>query len=227
MATKKPPLGVKLDHFKVYKQYYYTEEKPLKVKLKGQFDKAALPAAIEHMPYFANPASKNKSRILDKNAHLAFYGLHGRREPRRVVLLRNQFGLQRLIIGDPVFLLVPSQKLERGSSFPRRLDHFKAYRVLRGELIDRTVLLADQIDPKNKVEVDEPVLFCVPVSKTHGRRVTRIVNPRAHLTFYSITPHVYREHKVSRDQFGEHKLLLATSVFLGVPTEKLGFDPLG
>lgn len=226
MAVKKIAIIPRLDHFKVYKQYYYHEQ-PKKVRLKGQFDKTALPGAIDDMPYFAMPVSKNRSRIINKNAHLAFYELYNKTEPRRVVLLRNQFGLQKLLIGRPLFLLVPSQKIERGSVFPKKLDHFKAYQVLRGSLIDKTVLLADQIDRQNKVEVEKPVLFCVPVAKTYGRKTTPVANPKAHLTFYSITPKIYRVPKASKDQFGQHKLLIATSVFLGVPSAKLDWEAVG
>jgi hypothetical protein len=123
-----------------------------------------------------------------------------------------------------VYLLAPSQKVEEGSAFPRRLDHYKAYQVLEGQLVNRTVTLADQIDRQDKVEVTKPVLFCVPVAKTVGKNTTRIVQPKAHLSFYTITPSQHRLPKTSKDQFGEHKLLLATSVFLGVPTLKIDYQ---
>ncbi len=216
-----------LDHFKVYKQYIYTDQKPTSVRLKGQFDQSALPAEIDHMVYFANPVSKNRVKPVDRNAHLAFYELHGPPEPRRVVVFCNQFGLQKILIGQPRFLLVPSEKVERGSAFPKKLDHFKAYEVLEGRAIDRTVLLADQVDKRNKVVVERPSFFCVPVAKTHKDQTFKVQNPRGHLTFYSITPKIYRVPKPSRDQFGDHKLLLATSVYLGSPTVKLAWDPIG
>ncbi len=212
-------VALKLDHFKVYKQYYPT--KSYSVRVQGQFDKIQVPARLHQMDYFANPARKNGSRIINKQAHLAFYQLIQRREPRRVVILRNQFGLQRLILGRPLYLLVPSQKIEKGSRFPRGLDHFKAYQVLAGEHLLRKVSLVDQMSKEQSVEVDRPEFFCVPVRKLYGRKATGISNRRGHLTFYSITPKINKVPKVSKDQFGEHKLLLATSVFLGVPSLKL------
>ncbi len=99
--------------------------------------------------------------------------------------------------------------------------------MLEGKLIDKTVVLTDQVDRQNKVEVEKPVFFCVPVAKSYGGKVTGVVNPKAHLTFYTITPKIYRVPKASRDQFGKRKLLLATSVFLGVPTEKLDYEVYG
>ena len=219
-----PSDNLRLDHFKVYKQYLQTGLRRRRVKLKGQFDRSAVTGRICHMPYFANPVRKNRGRLVSKNAHLAFYELHGPKEPRRLVVLRNQFGLQCLQIGQAGFLLVPSQKVERGSAFPKRLDHYKAYQVLDGRGIDRDVLLADQIDRQDRVEVTRPEWFCVPVAKAYANKTTRPANPRAHLTFYTVTPRIHEAPKTSRDQFGDHKLLLATSVLLGVPTLKIDWD---
>ena len=225
MATDRFSIQLKLDHFKVYKQYNPTE--PRSVRVQGQFDKIQVPAKLDHMDYFANPVSKNGSQIINKQAHLAFYSLTQKREPRRIVILRNQFGIQKLLLGRPVYLLVPSEKIERGSTFPKRLDHFKAYQVLEGQDVSRKVSLVDQIDKQKSVEVDRPEYFCVPVTKLYGKKPTRITNPKGHLTFYSITPKVYKVPKESKDQFGRHKLLLATSVFLGVPTLKIEWEAIG
>jgi len=215
---------LKLDHFKVYKQYLPTKSQ--RVVLKGQFDRRRLPAELERMSYFATPVRKNSSKMIDQNAHLGFYELHGRPEPRRVVLIRNQFGLQRLYLDEPRYLLVPAEKVERGSAPPKRLDHFKAYYVLQGEPLNRPATLSDQIERSERVRVARPVFFCVPVEKTHGRKTTKIQNPEGHLTFYSITPGRHEVEKTARDQFGEHKILLATSVMLGVPSLKYEFEPM-
>lgn len=227
MAQAKEANELKLDHFKVYKQYYYAEQRPLKLQLQGQFDQAPVAAEIDHMLYFATPVRKNTSPLVDKNAHLAFYSLHGPRERRRVVVLKNQFGLQKLLLGPALYLLVPSHKVEEGSTFPSQLDHYKAYQVLEGQLVDKNVVLADQIDRQDRVEVTKPALFCVPVAKTVNDKTSRIVNAKAHITLYDITPRRHRVRKTSKDQFGEHQLVLATSVFLGVPTQKLDWGVVG
>jgi len=218
--------ALKLDHFKVYKQYQPTQG--AKVRLQGQFDKTAIAAKVDQMDYYSTPVSKSNSKIINRNAHLAFHQLHQtKQEPRRVVVFKNQFGLQKLILGRPFYLLAPSQKLEKGLSFPKRLDHFKAYRVLYGEPINRPVSLADQFDKQAKVEVERPDYFCVPVKKTHGTKTTPISNPRGHLVFYTIQPKIYKIPKGSKDQFGTTKMLLGTSVLLGVPTIKLDWAPYG
>lgn len=216
---------LKLNHFKVYKQYELTG--PEEVSLRGQFDRKPVRAKLQQMDYFANPVRKNRARIWDKNAHLGFYQLHGPSEPKRVVVIRNQFGLQKLILGRPVYLLVPSEKIEKGSAFPKNLDHYKAYDVLEGQAIFEKVRLADQIDKQEKISVEKPRLFCVPVRKVHGKKKFGVRKRKAHLTFYDITPKIYKVPKRGKDQFGKHKLLLATSVFLGVPTIKLDWDQLG
>lgn len=136
-------------------------------------------------------------------------------------------GLQKLLLGPALYLLVPSHKVEEGSTFPSQLDHYKAYQVLEGQLVDKNVALADQIDKQDRVEVTKPALFCVPVAKTVNDKTSRIVNAKAHLTFYDITPRRHRVRKTSKDQFGEHQLVLATSVFLGVPTLKLDWGVVG
>lgn len=210
---------LKLDHFKVYKQYNPSD--PAKVKTQSQFDKTPLPGSVGQMDYYANAASKSKSKIINKNAHLAFYQLQQRPGPNRIVVLKNQFGLQKLLLGRPVYLLAPSQKLEPGLTFPRRLDHFKAYKVLYGEPIHRKVSLADQFDKQESVVAERPEYFCCPVEKWHGKNDTKITNAAGHLTFYTITPKVYQIKKSSKDQFGTHEMLLGTSVMLGVPTIKI------
>ena len=50
---------LKLDHFKVYKQY--NPNVGLSVKLQGQFDKTAAPATLSQMDYFSTPVSKSNS----------------------------------------------------------------------------------------------------------------------------------------------------------------------
>ncbi len=224
MAEDKISLELKLDHFKVYKQHSWADQKPRKVSLRGQFERAARPAEIDNMLYFANPTRKNGSTLIDRNAHLAFYELRDADETRRIVVVRNQFGLQRLLLGRAYFLLAPSEKVERGSSFPERLDHFKAYYILRAEPLQRRVRLVDQLDREYAGVAERPVLFCVPVTKRHGERTFKVQNPRAHLTFYSVTPRPYKVKKKSRDQFGRHELVLGYCVYLGVPTIKLDWQ---
>jgi len=137
------------------------------------------------------------------------------------VRLRNQFGDQTLRIGAPEMLLVPTHKIEKGSAPPERLDHFKCYRVLKGSPIGRTVSLRDQFLRSAKVEVTEPLFFCVPVAKRYLKKVEAIHDEKSHLTIYRISP---REHSTSRkvrDQFDGYGLTMLSTAMLAVPSLKL------
>ena len=54
-------------------------------------------------------------------------------DPPRSLEAENQFGKFRLQIGQALALLVPTQKIERGSAFAEDLDHYKVYVVLESE----------------------------------------------------------------------------------------------
>jgi len=111
------------------------------------------------------------------------------------------------------------------SKASKYLDHFKAYRVIEGKAIEKEVTLVDQFD-KEKNVVLRPVLFCVPVAKTHGDKTTKIINARDHLVVYELKP---QEHDVKfevSDQFSENTLKTSACVWLCVPSAKLKFEEI-
>lgn len=225
-AVEGKDLKFRLDHFKVYK-VRAAKEVSDGVVLRGQFDKEGRKSEINGPLYFANPVSKNKEEIVDKNAHLNWYRLSGEREPRRAVVLRNQFGEQKLLLGQPDFLLAPTKKKHGADTYPRSrsLDHFKAYKVIEGKAIEKEVTLVDQFDDEKNV-VLRPVLFCVPVEKTHGGKAFKIINKRDHLVVYELKP---QEHEVKfevSDQFSENTLKTSACVWLCVPSVKLEFEEI-
>lgn len=214
----------RLDHFKVYK---VRAAKVVKdgVALRGQFDKEARKAEISGPLYFANPVSKNKEKIHDKDAHLNWYRLSCEREPRRKVAVHNQFGEQTILIGQPAFLLAPTKKVHDKTAFPlsKHLDHFKAYRVIKGKAIEKEVTLVDQFgDEKNAVL--KPVLFCVPVAKSHGGKSIKIVNEKDHLVVYELKPHEHEIKFETSDQFSENTLKTTVCVWLCVPSAKTKYE---
>lgn len=214
----------KLDHFKLY--LVEPHEAEFKVTLKGQFDKEPKVALLTKLSQFAVVVRKNKEEIVDKNAHLTFYEIkQEEEEPGRVVKIENQFGEQKFRIGHAVGILVPAEKVEDGLEFPKELDHYKCYRVLRGaEPVDKAVALADQFR-KDEVKVGLPTMFCVPVVKRHGDKEYKINNEKDHLTFYAITATPDTEKtKGVVDQFDKRKLRITRGVMLGVPTYKLAFE---
>ncbi len=205
----------KLDHFKVYD--VKDTRVSITVALHGQFDKEPVKAQVVALTHFANNVSKNREAVHDRTAHLTWYRLEqDLDEPKREVEVENQFGTQRLVLGQPKYLLAPAEKREEGSAFPKELDHFKVYEVLDGKPVEKVVALADQFGVEREVEVGLPKFFCVPVEKHVDGKVTKIINREDHLTVYEIA---WRP-RVAIDQFGDHKLAFEPCEMLAVPSKK-------
>ena len=108
-----------------------------------------------------------------------------------------------------------------GSQFPSGLDHFKCYKVLEGEAIDKGVSLKDQFDgDKNDGDKNVPVLrprwLAVPVQKTYKEETTKIQNKRDHLVVYEIPRKEVQKKIVMKDQFGDRRLQVVERRFLCV-----------
>ncbi|MCP5104727.1 MAG: hypothetical protein GY950_15185, partial [bacterium] len=213
------------NHFKVYR-VMDAHFNGIGVTVKDQFNKEPVEGKLSGIDYFANPVSKNNGKIPNPQAHLTWYELdeHG---PviNRVVTFGNQFGeKQRWTLGRAVYLLVPSEKKEEGSSMPREYNHFKCYKVLKGHLKERSVDLKDQFDKERvKVNVMKPAYFCNPVSKNKEP----IYDKDYHLAFYSIVPVVPVPSVPNsvdiENQFGKEDFQTVQSVYLGVPSKKRSF----
>jgi len=217
-----------LDHFKCYRT---TAEPPdVVVGLRDQFD---IPGVIPDKTFvrfpvkFCNPVEKTTpdgvvTPIKDINAHLEmFITAPGRLEPTRRVVVRNQFGTQRLLTYGPELLAVPSGKNDQ--PLPENLDHFKCYRTYGAP--KRVVLkLSDQFQRDTTATLLRPIEFCNPVEKTHDTNVTPIKNPKAHLLCYTITPTTFQGDALVRNQFGGGPMPMATADMLCVPSEKLRFS---
>jgi hypothetical protein len=208
----------RIDHFKVYD--VAPVEVRLSVTLRGQFDRAPKEAFLDALTHLANPVRKDETPVLNAAAHLTFYRLHQEeREPERTVEFKNQFGEQEWVIGQPLFLLVPSLKDREATFFPGGLDHFKCYEVIEGKIRERSVKLTDQFK-EEEAKVGQPRLFCVPVEKRAGDTISRINNPRAHLAFYDISPEKHEAAVWIQNQFGQAPLKVIQSAMIGVPSLK-------
>jgi len=206
---------LQLDYFKIYDVFDHRVEHW--VALQGQFDDEPEKAELMVLSHFGNPASKNQEPMHDRNAHFSCYRLYQPLpDPMRMVELENQFGKQRIITGSPAALLAPAQKRERGSRFPEKLDHYKLYRVLRSERLDKEVALEDQFG-REEARVLYPILFGAPVHKEFRDQISPIYNDRAHLLIYRIVPRRVRQSRIVRDQFGRRYLTFMRSVALAVP----------
>lgn len=209
----------KLNHFKVYAAK--GEFKQISVSLRDQFSRQIKKAIVAGIPYFANPVNKNGEGIPNPNAHLTWYTIKID-EPliKRVVVIENQFGKQKLILGKALYLLVPTEKIEPNSLFPCEFNHFICYEVLEGDF-KTDVKLKDQFNESPILFfVGKPRYFCNPVSKNMGK----IYDPNYHLVCYDIVSPA--EGPKSRtinikNQFGDNRLTLQKGTLLCVPSQKI------
>src|ERR687895_1791326 len=159
-----------LDHFHVYS--VKEVQVNFNVKLTDQFAPAAKKGQVVTITHFSNSSRKVHGQaqigIENTNAHLTWYALkQPLAEPRRTVRFRNQFGQHSVDIREPRFLLVPTQKTSHaGSQFPKTLDHYKCYAVIKINTAPPlpVVKLGDQFGTRT-AQVGKPVLFCNPVRK--------------------------------------------------------------
>lgn len=209
---------LKLDYFKVYD----VEDRPVTgaVQLRGQFDRRPMRMDLVLLDFFANAVSKNGEPLFDKNAHLTWYRGRQAGEPNRRVVLENQFGRQTVWIGSGIGLLVPTHKVERGSAFPRDLDHYKLYKVVDfGSPLNVTVKLKDQFG-SDEARLRAPVVLGVPVIKRHGTKTYPIRNDRAHLLIFDMTPRNVQRTVRLRNQVKNDTVKVLRSVMLAVPSIK-------
>jgi hypothetical protein len=132
-----------------------------------------------------NPADKNGSGIMDPTAHLMCYDVDEQGFTRRDVVVRNQFGDQRLTLLRPELLCNPATKDMVPSAL--LLDHFKCYdaRPTFGapRFEPRPVTLIDQFETRTATVV-KPELFCTPTDKDGSG----IRFPACHVTCYRVMP---------------------------------------
>jgi hypothetical protein len=219
-------------HYKVYE--IQPRDVQQEVSLYGQFDQQPVRHRIERVTHFANPVGKYGFSPRNKHEHLTWYELrqHGHEQPRQVVF-KNQFTkrLSAARLGDPKFLLVPSEKIEKGSEFPETLEHFKCYEITDSEFDPvRPLTLVDQFGKHEQVKIDKPELFCVPVRKeVEGWNTKPVRDKKTHLVVYPIFAPRDEPRQVSvRNQFhwkDPAGFSVLNPIWLCVPSEKLGWKP--
>jgi hypothetical protein len=215
-----------LDYFQMYD--VVNQEASANIKIRGQFDNGDKQYKLLYLDWFANPVKKNKEPLFDKNAHLAMYRMFVPLipEPTRKVEFVNQFGTQKAIIGKAFALLAPAQKIEPGSAFPKQLSHFAVYQVLEGTVVNKPVQLQDQFG-LSKAVVMSPMAFAVPVKKSHDNNVFPIVNDKAHLVIYKVTPKIVQKNCAIKDQFKNSKIAVTQRILLAAPTIKRRWSVVG
>jgi hypothetical protein len=212
---------LRLDYFQIYE--VGTKVAAGNVLVRGQFDSRRVKMHLLVLDHFATPVSKNGEPIHDRHAHFAWYSGVQPPEPKRAVRVENQFGTFRICIASGQGLLVPTQKIEEGSQYPDALDHYKVYRLVEVDIVQKTrANLRDQFGP-SRVRLLAPLYFAVPVEKRHDTKEFTVQNDRAHLLLFAIkTVDVEETTKVNIwNQFDKRKSIdVLRSVMLAVPGVK-------
>lgn len=235
------------DHFKFWKVI----STPLtQVKLLNQFDNGAWwDASVDSIEFIGNPTSKihekTTVKIANPDLHLVAYSITpAKAQPSRLVNIENQFtsrvaggNIERWTIGEPELLLVPAGKefVPTSAKKPGSGDHYVCYGVINGTKFSEPVTLEDQFDVRAKkveeIEELEPVYFCVPSQKRHGRVAEQpLLDAKTHLAIYKITPIdrlplLRGQFRVNTaDQFGSRRLTVTSSRMLAVPTQKWAWE---
>ena len=107
-AQGKDPPGVNPAHYECYRVAEEKPFKPVTVTLKDQF--GASKATVLRPTMLCAPTSKNKADVKDQKTHLVCYQQEGGQSADKLVSITNQFGNDRLTVGGPTMLCVPSLK---------------------------------------------------------------------------------------------------------------------
>jgi hypothetical protein len=219
------PAQPRLEHFKCYSARSETPFRRRSVALRDQF--GAHSARVVRPRQLCNPAQKNSEPFENRRAHLECYAID-RTSPAfsaQDVLIRNQFGPDRLRLGQPDGLCLPTAKSSvRRRPVPlgaeNRIDHFRCFPARSASTFRaRRVRLRDQFG-RERVRVIVPNRLCAPVQK--GR--TEVEHPVAHLTCYRIReisgPTLPRRVRV-RNQFRRTVVAAVKPQSLCVPSQKL------
>ena len=207
---------------------------PKVVALANQFTRfSAGPAQIvEH----CNPVQKVAKGviypIINPSAHLLCWGLRAYTWRTFVVQVTNQFGTAKLTTSQPEQLCLPTWKSLTGPPNkkpvqPPGLSHFTCYRVSymgKVRFHQFSVRLTDQFGSFIS-QVGSPESLCVPTQKSVNGVVSPIINPRAHLTCFSVTDLNKPVTVFDENQFGTSQVVVGRANELCVPSTKFIVPP--
>ncbi len=213
-----------LDHFKCYvpKQSILAKVSG-SVQLQDEFDGSKYEQVkVTKLFRFCNPVEKvfkgRLTPIRNPLLHLAFYSISAQPKTNRVIVATNQFGRQKVLVGPPHWLGVPTSKNSKTPPDTTRLNHFKCYPVLGGRPINVIVNLKDQWHVERQVRVVQPVIFCNPAVKLHAKKKYPIVNKVAHLLCYKVSAKPFSKSASILNQFNQTNLTVVGADILCVPS---------
>jgi hypothetical protein len=223
------PVQPALEHFRCYR----VEQAPFQprtVNLKDQF--GSRQADISKRAELCNPAKKNQEPFQNRRAHLQCYATTGQ-PVGAVVAVQNQFGSQRLRVGKPKRLCVPSKKrLSSQNPFPPiqvPIDHYQCYAVTPQASLQtvnpvHNVTLKDEFG-QEQVSRAQPFQLCAPARKTFQGHTTPAQHVVKHLVCYQTNGAPVNRGYEIKNQFEQRRLLATQPFSLCVPSNKLVITP--
>jgi len=192
-----PPLPATLDHFKCYVPGSSILASGGTTSLLDEFDTnfhngTPESVTVGKLYRFCNPVVKTYkgqvTPVTHPGLHLAFYAIQTTTQGTYHLKVKNQFGKQKLQIGPPEWLGVPTSVSPLPPPPPGTLlSHFKCYPVTN-VTVDLTDPFFNPPHMEQGVVIGSPVVFCNAAKKVHavnGAVVTYpAVNPSQHLLCY-------------------------------------------
>jgi len=243
-AAFKPPK--KLSHFLCYAATPTNGFQIPNVLLQNQFNTVGFsPSIVDNPLVHCNPVTKTVIsatgkktvyKAINTNAHLLCYPITAPTQPSFTVSVTNQFGTAQLVTGQPQGLCLPTWKSLTGPPNktpiqPPKLSHFTCYPVDYAPgsppyQPPANITLQDQFSPSPvSVQVGSPVELCVPTTKTviptkGKKKVYKMINPKAHLLCFEVTPTPFPPFVFDQNQFGTDQINLQQTAALCLPSFK-------
>jgi DNA-binding beta-propeller fold protein YncE len=227
LAPPKPP---SLDHFQCYLPRKTTAHLLGVASLQDQFDgKKFEQVEVTELSRFCNPVRKvfsgKVTPIAHDKLHLAIYSIATKPTGNHSLLISNQFGQQKILVGPPRWLAVPTSKNSTTPPDTKLLSHFKCYPVVKGKSVNVAVDLTDQWSSDKGVRVGLQAIFCNPARKIHAGKKYPIVNTAAHLLCYRLGAKPIPKSAFILNQFGQADIAVVGADLLCVPSRILGAPP--
>lgn len=231
-----------LDHFITYYvgKSFVGKSAIVNDQIIKKHNKKDLIVTPEFLYQFAIPVSKKigEEEFKKKNeyAHFNWYSIKiSSSFPYTIIFYRNQFTGEepsRLLIHEPVGLLLPTEKCEKGSKFPEDLDHYLVYAINYRESLKllqqfKKLELEGQYTKVSSKINPHADYFCVPCSKD-GKK---IVDENTHFVIYRLQePDFLNKGIKVLDQWNKgdgKEINILWQTYLMVPSEKTDILPGG
>ena len=192
------------------------------VNLKGPFDSDVTETFLSGPRLFSQAIGHGDKSHGRPRAYLNWYRIERPTdEPARVLSVEDELqggSTYSITLGSAAMLLSPAQRLKTGpaSAIPERLNHFKAYKIVKGGPNGRDVELTGTLGP-SRPKVLKPAYFCVPVEHWHHDEHSPVKSINDCLVVYELESRDVKNSVTTLDQFGINTLKTTSSKWLCVP----------